>query len=146
MLFGYSLYEYQKRNIQQNKQIPSDFLQIDFLELYLHTLILLWSFAVAFHLSNTYKPCGPKLRWVRRPLPLCTDDRRGMISKAQKLNLKNCYYCPELAGKQLQRWRSHFLCFKHWELGLKQLLSLKLQIPPVMFWQPAYRQKWYKTG
>lgn len=41
MLFGYSLYEYQKMNIQRNKQIPSDFLQIDFLEFYLHTLILL---------------------------------------------------------------------------------------------------------
>lgn len=41
MLFGYSLHEYQKRNTQRNKQIPSDFLQIDFLELYLHTSILL---------------------------------------------------------------------------------------------------------
>lgn len=38
MLFGYSLYEYQKRTIQQKEQI---FSQNDFLEMYLHTLILL---------------------------------------------------------------------------------------------------------
>ena len=143
MLFGYSLHEYQKMNMSKISRFPQTFCRL----ISWSCISVHWSFAVAFHLSNTYKPCGPKLQQVRRPLPPCTDDQEGMISKALHLLTQvNGYHCPELAGKQLQRWRSPFSCFKHWEFGLKQLLSLKLQILPVTLYEPAYLQKWYETG